>query len=255
MSLLNYQQRGQGRPLILIHGLFGSLDNLGALGRSLEDAFTVTAVDVRNHGKSFHGSDMTYPALARDVLAVMDHLAIDNAAVVGHSMGGKIAMQLALLAPERVSALVAADIAPVAYTRNHHQGVFAGLTDIDPSRYDSRKQVEEALARYVTEPGTRQFILKNLQRGDDGFYWRLNVKALVDNYGDILDAPKGNPYPGPTLFVKGSESDYLTAEHKDAVAGVFPKAQLKVIQGTGHWLHAEKPAVFNKLVGDFLRAN
>ncbi|WP_341501136.1 alpha/beta fold hydrolase [Gallaecimonas sp. GXIMD4217] len=255
MPLLNYQQRGQGRPLILIHGLFGSLDNLGALGRSLEDAFQVTSVDVRNHGKSFHSDEMHYQAMAGDVLALMDHLGIETASVVGHSMGGKIAMQLALTAPERVSALVAADIAPVAYRRNNHEGVFKGLSSIDPGCYDSRKAVETELAKYVLEPGVRQFILKNLQKGDQGLYWRLNVRALIDNYPDILGAPEGSPYPGPTLFVKGAESDYLTADHKEAVARLFPRAQLKVIQGTGHWLHAEKPAVFNKLVGDFLRAN
>ncbi|WKE67195.1 alpha/beta fold hydrolase [Gallaecimonas kandeliae] len=250
--MLNYQQRGQGPDVILVHGLFGSLDNLGNLGRALEDAFTVTTVDLRNHGKSFHSEEMSLAAMAGDLLGLMDQLGIEKAHLVGHSLGGKVVMQLALNHPERVDKLVVADIAPVTYRHSNHDSVFAALTQVDPAQYQSRKEVEAAVAQHILEPGVRQFILKNLQKGDDGYYWRLNVPVLAHRYPDILQGPQGRPFSGPTLFIKGSESDYLTGDHAGAVQSLFPTAKLKVISGTGHWLHAEKPLVFNKLVRDFL---
>lgn len=250
--MLNYQQRGQGPDVILVHGLFGSLDNLGNLARQLETQFRVTAVDLRNHGKSFHDDTMTYPAMAGDLIALMDQLGINRAHFVGHSMGGKAVMELALNYPNRVDKLVVADIAPVAYQKRHHDAVFTALTTVEPSDYNNRKDVEAAVSQYITDPGVRLFILKNLQKGENGYYWRLNVPVLAAHYQDVLAAPSGQPFGGPTLFIKGSESPYLTEQHADTVKQLFPEASLKVIQGTGHWLHAEKPAVFNKLVLDFL---
>lgn len=250
--MLNYQQRGQGPDVILVHGLFGSLDNLGNLARALEDAFTVTTVDLRNHGKSFHSDDMSLKAMSEDIISLMDALGIAKAHLVGHSLGGKVVMQVALSHPERVARLVLADIAPVTYQHRHHDNVFEALTHVDPAGYNSRKEVEEAVSPFISEPGVRLFILKNLQKGEQGFYWRLNVPVLVSRYDEVLKAPEGQPFSGPTLFIKGGDSPYLTEAHSGAVQERFPGAKLKVISGTGHWLHAEKPAVFNKLVRDFL---
>lgn len=250
--MLNYQQRGQGPDVILIHGLFGSLDNLGNLARSLEDAFTVTSVDLRNHGKSFHSGDTSLGAMAGDINELMTSLGIDKAHLVGHSLGGKVAMEFALNYGQKVNKLVLADIAPVTYTHRHHDNVFNALTQVDISQMASRKEVEETAGAYILDQGTRLFILKNLVKTDTGFRWRLNVPVLASKYEELLKAPEGTPFTGPTLFIKGGESPYLTEAHSQAVAARFPKAQLKIISGTGHWLHAEKPAVFNKLVRDFL---
>ncbi|WP_115718452.1 alpha/beta fold hydrolase [Gallaecimonas mangrovi] len=250
--MLNYQQRGQGPDVILIHGLFGSLDNLGNLARSLEDAFCVTSVDLRNHGKSFHTDDTSLTAMAGDIIALMDALNLKSASLVGHSLGGKVAMQVALSNANRVNKLVVADIAPVTYQHRHHDNVFEALTKVDVSQYQSRKDVEDAISPYIEEQGTRLFILKNLVKDGDGFRWRINVPVLLEHYQQVLQAPTGEPFTDPTLFIKGGNSPYLTEAHSQAVGERFPKAQLKVISGVGHWLHAEKPAVFNKLVRDFL---
>lgn len=239
-------------PLVLLHGLFGSYENLGVVERSLSEQFQVINIDVRNHGRSDHSDDMNYTLMADDLAQTLDSLNVTCAAVLGHSMGGKLAMAFALAQPQRVCKLILADIAPVAYPARHN-AIFAGLNAVDLSAISSRNEADVKLAAYIDEPGVRQFLLKNLLKHDDKFSWRFNLAALQKNYQQLIGEPqvKGS-YNGPTLFIKGGDSDYILPEHKARIMQLFPQAQAKVIQGTGHWLHAEKPAVFTKLVKDFL---
>ncbi|WP_209298960.1 alpha/beta fold hydrolase [Aeromonas jandaei] len=250
---MNFKEQGQGPAVILIHGLFGSLDNLGLLARALGEHCRVISVDLRNHGVSFRSDDMSYPAQAADILALMDHLGLDQAAIVGHSMGGKVGMQLAKLAPARVSRLVVADMAPVAYPHSRHQNVFAGLNATLATLPQSRSDAERILAEHIEIAGVRQFLLKSFAKGDDGWQWRFNVPALEENYANIMGWPEDERhFEGPVLFIKGGDSDYMQPQYSEAALAQFPAAKVRVIAGTGHWLHAEKPMLFNKLVVDFL---
>ncbi|WP_071911752.1 MULTISPECIES: alpha/beta fold hydrolase [Aeromonas] len=250
---MNFKEQGQGPAVILIHGLFGSLDNLGLLARALGEHYRVISVDLRNHGTSFRSDDMSYPAQAADILALMDHLGLDQAALVGHSMGGKVGMQLAKLAPARVSRLVVADMAPVAYPHSRHQNVFAGLNATLAAQPQNRSDAERILAEHIEIAGVRQFLLKSFAKGDDGWQWRFNVPALEENYANIMGWPEDERrFEGPVLFIKGGDSDYMQPQYSEAALAQFPAAKVRVIAGTGHWLHAEKPMLFNKLVVDFL---
>ena len=252
-QLLHFKEQGQGPAVVLIHGLFGSLDNLGLLARTLSEHCRVISLDLRNHGASFHSDEMSYPQQAADVIALLDHLALDKVAIVGHSMGGKVAMQVAKQAPARVGRLVVADIAPVAYPHARHQNVFAGLNATLANPPQSRAEAEALLARYVEIPGVRQFLLKSFAKGDSGWGWRFNVPALERNYANIMGWPDDRTrFEGPTLFIKGGDSDYVQPQYTETVMAQFPAAKARVIAGTGHWLHAEKPVLFNKLVVDFL---
>jgi esterase len=261
---LNHRVAGEGEPLILLHGLFGSLENLSGVAQRLQDQWRVHALDQRNHGRSPHTDTMDYRSMADDVLAYMDSQGLEQAAVLGHSMGGKTAMQLALSHPDRVSRLIVADIAPVAY-ESGHDAVLQGLRAIDLERIRSRQEADEILQEYVEMAPVRQFLLKNLvrvsdkERGSDDsrqFRWRINLPVIESEYGNIADPPAADePYSGPTLFIKGEESDYIQDEHREPVGRLFPEAQLRVISGTGHWLHAEKTDTFSKLCRRFLQSD
>ncbi len=249
---LHYQSHGSGAPLVILHGLFGTLENWGAQIKALAGQYQVIAVDLRNHGRSPHSGEMNYPAMAADIVALMDALGIDRAHILGHSMGGKAAMQLALNHPQRVDRLVVVDISPVAY-RPHHDDVFKGLYAVDPARLQSRSEADSQLARYVGEPSVRAFLLKNLYRTPEKtFAWRMNLDALHRQYSQISQPPSGAPFAGETLFIKGGDSDYILPAHREAILSLFPNAGYKLIQGAGHWPHAEKPALFSKLVLSFL---
>lgn len=258
---LNHRVSGSGKPVILLHGLFGSMENLGGVAQRLQDDFQIHALDLRNHGRSPHADTMDYPDMARDVLAYMDSQGLDQAAVLGHSMGGKTAMQVALLAPERVERVVVADIAPVTY-QPRHDAILEGLTSLDLGAITTRQQADQALAEYVETPEIRQFLLKNLQRvaeaergaGQTGaFRWRLNLPVIQACYTNLAAAPEvPAPYEGPVLFIKGADSAYIQEKHRGEVSRLFPNASLRVIEGTDHWLHFEKPDTFAALCRQFL---
>ncbi|PKM20196.1 MAG: alpha/beta hydrolase [Gammaproteobacteria bacterium HGW-Gammaproteobacteria-15] len=246
------QQDSSTEPVVLIHGLFGSYENLGVIERSLSEQYQVINVDVRNHGRSGHSSDMNYQLMAEDLAQTLDSLNIQKAAILGHSMGGKLAMTYAVTSPERVSKLILADIAPVSYPPRHNS-IFTGLNSVDLTQIENRADADKQLAQHIKESGVRQFLLKSLIKEDDKFQWRFNLSVLYDNYAELVDNPiDSGSYSGPVLFIKGGDSDYILPEHKATITKVFPAAQAKIIQGTGHWLHAEKPAAFTKLVKDFL---
>jgi esterase len=257
---LHHRVTGEGEPVILLHGLFGSLDNLGVIARGLEDRWQVHALDQRNHGRSPHTEAMGYPEMADDVLAYMDARGIDRATILGHSMGGKVAMQLALKAPERVERIIVADISPVTY-QPRHDHVLEGLKAVDTSHLKSRQDADRVLSEYVEEAGVRQFLLKNLasvpaseqEEGGGRYRWRLNLPVIDQSYTALSAAPEGQgPYEGPVLFIKGADSAYIQTKHRETIMGLFPNADLRIIDGTGHWLHAEKPDTFVALCRRFL---
>lgn len=254
MSLdLHHRVVGEGDPLIVLHGLFGSLENLGGVTQRLAEDWEIHALDLRNHGRSPHADAMDYPTMADDVLRYMDRQKLDRASILGHSMGGKTAMEIALAHPERVDRLIVADIAPVDYPA-HHDEIIDGLTGLDLGSLKSRGAADKALADKVPEAAVRQFLLKNLVRADDGgFRWRLNLDAIERHYDEITAGQTAEgPFEGPTLFIKGGDSDYIQDAHRATVSRLFPAAQLRIIPGTGHWLHAEKADLFANLCRRFL---
>jgi len=257
-SILNYKQIGTGEHIVLIHGLFGSLENLNMVAKPLSDLYCVTSVDVRNHGDSFHASTMEYTDLAQDIINLLDHLNIDSCSILGHSMGGKIAIQVAIEQPQRIKKLLIADIAPVSYPP-HHLEIIKGLQKIDLTKIMNRKDADKQLAPYVENIGVRQFLLRNLVSGPLGtFYFKCSLKNLSLCYPQIMKANEipanKSAYMGLTMFIKGGDSDYILPEHRAAIAAILPNSKAKIIQGAGHWLHAEKTIAFNKIVTDFIKA-
>ncbi len=250
---LHTRTRGKGPWLVMLHGLFGSGDNLGGLARLLEDHFSILLLDLRNHGRSPHLDSMTYAEMAEDVRAAMDQHGIGRAVIFGHSMGGKVAMQLALNAPERVSALVVGDIAPVQYG-GHHDRILEGLQAVAARAPQSRSGAQEILSGYVEEPDVFNFLMTNWRRGDGGAWgWRINLPVIVGRYQDIAAGSYQGRYDGPVLFLRGERSDYIQAAHRDKILALFPAAAVKTIGGTGHWLHAEKPDMVARSILRFLK--
>ncbi len=253
---LNFIQQGQPQgsapAVILLHGLFGSLSNLTSVAKALSDDFCVYQLDLRNHGRSPHNDNMSYPDMANDIIEFMDDHHIQQAHILGHSMGGKVAMQVALNHPERLLKLIVADIAPVTYAQ-HHNPALDGLQALSQTKLESRRQADEILAQCITEQPVRAFLLKNLYREPSGLYkLRLNLSAILNHYESVRETLTGKAFNGPTLFIKGSESAYIQQKHKETILNLFPNAKIKVISGVGHWLHSEKPETFNRLVEQFL---
>lgn len=254
MKLHFKQYSDSGEPLLIMHGLFGSLGNWGGQSRQLATDFSVYGLDLRNHGASPHSDVMNYTAMAQDVIEFMDDHGIERCHLLGHSMGGKTAMQTALSAPQRINRLVVADIAPVHY-RGQHDGILDGLDAIDLRSIASRNEADKILAEYVPDELVRQFLLTNLVRSaEDEFSWRINLPVLKQNYDRLREAPASDGvFEGPTLFVKGALSNYIQEKHREAILARFPNATTKVIMHTGHWLHAEKPQTFYRIVHGFLK--
>jgi esterase len=254
---LNFSEQGTGLPVILIHGMFGSLSNLGNLARALVSHHRVISVDLRNHGDSPHEQQMDIEVMARDIVELLDALNIESATLVGHSLGGKVAMQVAMNQPDRVACLVVADISPVDYPEQNNHQVVRALQEVTKQILVSRQQADAILADNQIDAPTRAFLLKNLRRSSAGhFELKLNVDSIVANYGNkLVLAPTGDRFLGPALFIKGENSAYIQDKHKAVIKDLFPKSHLDVVEGVGHWLHAEKPEVFNSLVLRFLSAN
>jgi pimeloyl-ACP methyl ester carboxylesterase len=256
MLELNYKTFGQGDPLIILHGLFGTLDNWQTLGKKLAEHYTVYLVDQRNHGRSPHDEAHTYAAMAEDLHHFMESHWIFKAHILGHSMGGKTAMAFARIYPDMVDKLVVVDIAPKAYAGGHEE-IFKALQSLDLSAIDSRGEAEDALKAQISNLGIRQFLLKNLTRSKSGDYrWKMNLDALWSHYQDILDTLPGQhpPFEGPTLFVRGGKSDYIQDSDSAVLEQYFPNYQLKTIEKAGHWVHAEAPKALQQALEAFLEA-
>ncbi|MCW8108671.1 alpha/beta fold hydrolase [Alteromonas ponticola] len=239
--------------LILLHGLFGSLDNLAVVKRHFASSYNILNIDLPDHGGSLKLDHFSFKLWVDLLASTLTAHQIETCYVLGHSLGGKLAMQLALAMPDRVKGLIVADIAPVRYPPRHRQ-VFQGLNNVELTQITTRKAAEKQLAVYIPEVGVRQFLLKSLVQDDDKrWQWRFNLQNLIAHYDDICDWPASQQsYLGPTLFIKGALSDYLTLKHQTQVLQYFPNSSAKVLQGAGHWLHAEKPQAFNRSVEHFL---
>ena len=256
--LLNSQQfnTGGASPLVVLHGLFGAQDNWRSQALVWAQDRHVISMDLRNHGMSAHDVFMDYPSMAADVIESMDAMGLNKVDLLGHSMGGKVAIQLALHHPQRLRSLVVADIAPVAY-EPRHQRILEGLNSINLCQLKSRKQALDQLIQYEPDPRVCQFLLKSLYKNPTGeFCLRYNLKAIEENYQAISAAPQaaieGIRYNGPTLVIKGANSPYILPQHKAAFDKLLPNTQLKIMADCGHWLHAEKPDLFCGLVSRFL---
>ena len=251
--MLNVRCSGSGEPVVLLHGLFGSLENLGAIARLLARQYTVYSVDLPNHGRSPHVRGGNLATMAKLVRAWVDSEGLHGINLIGHSLGGKVAMEMSLSAPELVRRLVVVDIAPVAYPERHND-VFAGLRAICLQAISSRTQADHILSEYVQEDAVRTFLLKNLSKGEGGFTWRMNLDDLEAQYPDLIAANRLGVFPGPVLFLKGGLSDYITSTYKEEILQRFPSAQLREVENTAHWLHAEKPELVAKLISKFLQS-
>ena len=251
---LHFTDIGDGPPLVIQHGLFGSARNWATLAKALAATRRVIAVDARNHGRSPWHDRMDYPAMAGDLRELIEGEGLGRPVVLGHSMGGKAAMALALTAPESVGALIVADIAPVSY-RHSHGDYIAALRALDLSAIARRADADAALRDAVPEPGVRGFLLQNLAFDDGEARWVLNLDALAGAMDDLTAFPfeaGAARYDGPALFLRGGASPYVTEQHEGAIKEFFPTAIIETLEGAGHWLHAERPAEFLEAVGRFL---
>ena len=251
--LLNATEAGQGPPVVLLHGLFGQGSNLGMVQRGLVGAHRVLSLDLRNHGASPHDPAMTYDFMAADVLETLAARDALPAAGVGHSMGGKTAMRLALLHPEAVSRLVVADIAPVPYS-HANRALIATLRALPLTPGLTRRQADAALAANVEDAGLRGFLLQNLLFSEPP-RWRIGLAELAGAIGELEGwepLPAEARYPGSTLFLAGDRSDFILPEYRPTIRALFPHARFATLKGAGHWMHADQPAAFTAAVAAFL---
>lgn len=249
---LNYKQFGQGEPIIILHGLFGMLDNWQTVAKKLAEHYTVFIIDQRNHGKSPHDPELDYPTMAEDLKCFMEENWIYKAHLIGHSMGGKTVMQFALEYPDMVDKLVVVDIAPKKYTGGH-QTIFDALFSLDLDTLEGRSDAETQLGKKIAEAGVRQFLLKNLSRKKEGGYaWKMNLSAIFEHYEDILDTIEGESADMETLFIKGGKSKYIQDEDRDTITDLFPNSTIQTVDNAGHWVHAEQPEILMDMVLEFL---
>lgn len=251
---LNFKVFGDsGTPIIILHGLLGSLDNWQSFAKKLSEQFTVYIVDQRNHGKSPHSDHHNYDLMQADLLEFMDDQGIDKANIIGHSMGGKTAMEFTLRHPERVNKLIVADIAPKKYPRGHDE-IFKALFEVPVDKIESRNEAEKVMEKYIPQRGVRLFLMKNLDRkgSSNQFEWKMNLEALWKDYDNISSATFEGVFDGPVLFLKGEKSPYIQASDIDQIHKLFPQAIVKTIPNAGHWVHADSPRAFMENVLMFL---
>ena len=241
----------QGMPLLIAHGLFGTARNWGVLAKRFADDRQVLTVDMRNHGESFQAPTNSYDDMADDLAAVISG-GVGQANVLGHSMGGKAAMVLALSRPELVKKLVVADIAPVGYGHSQSDKI-AALRAVDLGKVERRRDADEQLSEWIEDPQLRSFLLQSLTLGEGGPSWIFNLDALDTAMADIIGFPDiSGSFEGEVLFLSGGASDYVQPQHHDRILSLFPTARFEQIDGAGHWLHAEKPREFEAVVAEFL---
>lgn len=253
MEILHSKILGQGQPFLILHGYFGMGDNWKSLGNKFAANFEVHLIDQRNHGRSFHADDFDYEVMVEDLHHYIEHYNLKNCILLGHSMGGKTAMLFAVEYPDLIDKLVIADISPRAY-EPHHNEILAGLNSVDFSIQNSRQLVDEKLSELIPEIGVRQFLLKSVYWREKGqLDFRFNLQSLTENNPEIGEAlPSFTSFDGPTLFLSGGNSGYITTEEAPIIKAHFPNSQIITIPDTGHWLHAEKPQEFLELVSHFV---
>lgn len=239
---LFHREFGAGDPIIILHGLFGFSDNWQTIAKGLSDHHLVVTPDLRNHGRSPHLPEHSYPLMAEDVRAFLEEHWIFHSTLMGHSMGGKVAMQLALDHPDMVSRLIVVDMAP-GQASDNHTDIFQALLSLDLGSITERTEAEAFLAPQIPDFGTRQFLLKNITRHHDGrFAWKMNLPVLCKHYADILAPVSGSPFHKPTLFIRGERSAYIPDAALPLIRSLFPQAEVITIPDAGHWVHADQPA-------------
>jgi len=248
---LHYRIVGSGRPLVILHGLFGSADNWRGLAKKLSTQIQVITVDLRNHGYSPHSSEQNYPLMTTDLVELLDDLNIKAIDIIGHSIGGKIAMTFAQHYPDRVNKLIIVDIAPRQY-KSEHQQIFEALLAIDLSQYSKRSEVEVALAQSLPDKAVRQFLLMNLNISSQQLTWRINLSALFKNYHRLLEAVcERETIETPCRFIRGGRSHYVQDADEEMIQQIFIYADIVQIEHAGHWVHAEAPEQFLTKVTEF----
>lgn len=250
---LTYHSFGSGPPLVILHGLFGCKENWRSLARQLANYFQVFTLDQRNHGQSPHSDEFSYQDMADDLLEFLNSQALDRVHLLGHSMGGKTAMQFAACYPQRLNQLIIEDISPIAYAPRHLE-IFAALDNVPLKQLASRSEADRLMQDAVPDLSVRQFLLKNLQRQPGGgFAWRFNLPVLQKHYPDLIAALDiSGPIEIPTLFLRGSRSDYLPPALPMEKIRIFTEVELQTIEDAGHWVHAEQPQAFLQSVTTFL---
>ena len=240
--------------LVILHGLFGMLDNWHNMAQKLSEYVNVISVDQRNHGHSPRSEEMSFELMAQDLSVLLESLSIDKATVMGHSMGGKTAMVFAHHFPHLIEKLIVVDIAPKSYKAGH-MVYFKAFDQIDFSAFSRRSEADKALAEVEPNMAVRQFLLKNLQRADEGYELKINLKPIEAFYPRMIDELHFEwPMNVPSLFISGGKSSYVLEEDKDKIISYFPQTEFVSIEGAGHWVHAEKPVEFFEHVKDFLLA-
>jgi pimeloyl-ACP methyl ester carboxylesterase len=253
-GLLHFTRTGNGEPLVIVHGLFGSGKNWRSLGQLFSNHFEVFTVDLRNHGESFHHDEMGYEVMAEDLFRLLTHLEISSCRLIGHSMGGKTSILLAFQHPDLISRLVVADIAPVPYSHAFDH-LIDPLLALALDQYESRSAVDQALQENIPDDLLRGFLLQNLERNDQHWRWRVNWPAIKKNLLQLTGFPDlGEDWQinTPTLFIRGEHSDYIGANEEAVIAAHFRQATISTVATAGHWLHAEQPQQFASQALDFL---
>lgn len=246
MEILYSRIEGEGKPLLILHGYLGMSDNWKTLsGRFAEQGFQVHSLDLRNHGRSFHSDEFSHELMMQDILNYCNHHNLQKISLIGHSMGGKLAMFLAVTYPDLIDKLIIADISVREYPP-HHQDILEALNSVDFSVQKERKEVEDVIAQYVSDFGTRQFLMKNVYRTTpEQLGFRMNLKSLTENYDNMgIAIPKESRFEKPVLFLRGENSNYIRERDEQDIMEIFPKAEIKTVTNAGHWLHAENPNEF-----------
>ena len=252
-KILHSKILGEGKPLIILHGLFGMLDNWQALAKEFACFFETHIVDLRNHGRSFHANQHNYEVMSEDLLSYLNTYNLDEVCLIGHSMGGKAAMNFACMYPDRVEKLVVVDISPKYYPP-HHQEILSGLKAVDRSNLTSRKDADQILSQYFSESAMRQFLLKNLYwRSSTELTFKFNLEVLSDQIENVGKALYTNAlFDRPTLFIAGQSSNYIKETDVELIESHFPDFKIVEIPKSSHWVHAENPDQFFDKVSRFL---
>lgn len=252
--ILKSNIHGEGKPFLILHGFLGMGDNWKTLGKRFsETGFQVHLIDQRNHGHSFHSDQFDYESMSKDLKKYIHHHSIESCVMLGHSMGGKTAMLFSTMYPNMIERLIVADISPRFYPV-HHDAILEGLSSLDFSKVESRGEADEALSKYVTDFGTRQFLLKNLYWKEKGqLALRMNLEVLKEQVSEVGEAlPLHSKFEKPTLFLRGDKSEYVMPNDESLIKQHFPFAEIKTVSNAGHWLHAENPNGFYDEVINFL---
>lgn len=253
MPTLNFKTFGSGDPIVILHGLFGMLDNWQTIAKKLAEDYMVYVVDLRDHGKSEHTNDFNYPLLAQDIAEFLESEWIHEAYIIGHSMGGKTALQLVKDHPDVVEKLIVVDIGIKSY-KGGHEIILEALRSVPIDTVETRKEVENHLSQYISEPGIRLFLMKNLTRNKEGGYrWKMNLNLLTKHYQEILAGVTfDDVIDTPTLFIRGGKSAYILDEDIDNLSSLFNDMKLVTVEDAGHWVHAEQPNELLSAIRSFL---